>query len=379
MRRYIALLLSALLLMTSAPLVSADNIYNDDHFDWGEYACPHTRTEEVAEIPSTCTEQGRGGYTRCADCKLLLSGSRDPLPLKDHSYDNACDADCNVCGAVREEGGHDYRVETVAPTCTANGSKTYTCVRCGDSYTETVSATGHTSVVVKGTAATCEQDGLTDGAKCSVCNTILTAQQVIPAIGHSYQLTADVAPTCTANGQKTYTCAHCGDSYTETVSATGHTSVVVTGTAATCEQDGLTDGAKCSVCNAILIAQQVIPAIGHSYQLTAEEFATCVDSGKKTYTCRHCGDSYAETVPATGEHVYDDAFDADCNVCGAARDALVWGDADGNGKVNNRDQGLLLRYLNAWSVTISEQAMDLNGDGKVNNQDLGLLQRLLNE
>ena len=55
------------------------------------------------------------------------------------------------------------------------------------------------------------------------------------------------------------------------------------------------------------------------------------------------------------------------------------GDVDGNGKVNNRDLGLLQRYLNGAAVDIDETAADISGDGKVNNRDLGMLQQLLNQ
>ena len=54
------------------------------------------------------------------------------------------------------------------------------------------------------------------------------------------------------------------------------------------------------------------------------------------------------------------------------------GDADGDGKVNNRDLGLLQRYLNEWEVTIDLTVCDVNGDGKINNRDMGLLQQYLN-
>ena len=57
---------------------------------------------------------------------------------------------------------------------------------------------------------------------------------------------------------------------------------------------------------------------------------------------------------------------------------VIEGDADGDGKVNNRDLGLLQRYLNDWDVTINDVAADMNGDGAVNNRDLGMLQKLLN-
>ena len=57
---------------------------------------------------------------------------------------------------------------------------------------------------------------------------------------------------------------------------------------------------------------------------------------------------------------------------------ILSGDADGNGQLNNRDLGLLQRYLNDWEVTLTSEA-DINGDGAVNNKDLGLLQQILNE
>lgn len=82
------------------------------------------------------------------------------------------------------------------------------------------------------------------------------------------------------------------------------------------------------------------------------------------------------------EHVYDDGYDADCNVCGAIRmvpDApRTPGDINKDGKINNKDIGLLQQYLNGWDVVVDERAADTNGDGKVNNKDIGLLQQYLN-
>ena len=81
-----------------------------------------------------------------------------------------------------------------------------------------------------------------------------------------------------------------------------------------------------------------------------------------------------------GDHVYDDERDADCNECGFIREVTVVipGDLNGDGKVNNRDLGMMQKHLNGQEVTIDLLAADLNGDGKINNRDLGLLQKLLN-
>lgn len=102
MKQYLAVLLSVLLLMISVPLVSADTIYNDDTLNWGEFSCPHNTIREVDAVASTCAVSGHAAYTFCVDCKLLLLGSRDPLPLAEHTYDSTYDAECNDCGHVRE-------------------------------------------------------------------------------------------------------------------------------------------------------------------------------------------------------------------------------------------------------------------------------------
>ncbi|MBO7183987.1 MAG: leucine-rich repeat protein [Bacteroidales bacterium] len=78
--------------------------------------------------------------------------------------------------------------------------------------------TTHKEVIDKSAVApTCTQTGLTASKKCEVCGTILTSQRTVPALGHSYQMQVTKKPTATANGQKTFTCSTCGDSYTEAI------------------------------------------------------------------------------------------------------------------------------------------------------------------
>ena len=57
-----------------------------------------------------------------------------------------------------------------------------------------------------------------------------------------------------------------------------------------------------------------------SHVETSRTDATCGADGSVTYTCS-CGDSYTETLPATGEHVYFDDCSAICEVCGYEREA----------------------------------------------------------
>ncbi|MBQ3547459.1 MAG: hypothetical protein IJA44_03180, partial [Clostridia bacterium] len=58
----------------------------------------------------------------------------------EHTYDNACDADCNLCGEVREVGDHVYGDWVVDIEATTNkaGSKHRECSECGAKETEVI-------------------------------------------------------------------------------------------------------------------------------------------------------------------------------------------------------------------------------------------------
>ncbi len=60
------------------------------------------------------------------------------------------------------------------------------------------------------------------------------------------------------------------------------------------------------------------------------------------------------------------------------KEVVSTGDGNNDGKVNNRDLGLLQQHLNEFDVEISLTAVDLDGNGRVNNRDLGMLQQRLN-
>ena len=174
--------------------------------------CNHSYTSRVTTY-ATCTKDGVRTYT----CALCSNSYTVTIPAEGHSY-----------GAV-----------VTAPTCTAQGYTTYTCSSCGDSYTgNTTAATGHNYVSGKctacgaaapscshsytskvTTAATCTTSGIRTYT-CTKCGDSYT--QTIAATNHNYG-TSVTAPTCSAQGYTTYTCTKCGDSYTgNTTAATGH-------------------------------------------------------------------------------------------------------------------------------------------------------------
>lgn len=69
-------------------------------------------------------------------------------------------------------------------------------------------------------------------------------------------------PTCTEKGQKGKICKKCGKITEKTdIPTTGHIPVTDPAVAPTETTDGLTEGSHCSVCGAVLTAQEVIPML----------------------------------------------------------------------------------------------------------------------
>ena len=198
---------------------------------------------------------------------------------------------------VEADHVHSYQeVSRTTATCTEDGVTTYRCETCGDTYTETTPATGH-SYTAAVTAPTCTEKGYTTYT-CKRCGDHYTANEVA-ALGHDYAETT-VPATCTENGSVTHTCTRCGNSYTETLPATGHT-YTVSGSEATCTEGGKTVH-TCTVCGDTYT--ETTPALGHDYKAVVTA-PTCTEKGYTTYTCATCGDTYtADEVAALG-HDYE--------------------------------------------------------------------------
>lgn len=77
---------------------------------------------------------------------------------------------------------------------------------------------------------------------------------------HNKDTVEIVAAKCTEDGKKIYKCSKCGKvKDQQPIPATGHTPVTDPAVAPTETTDGLTEGSHCSVCGAVLQAQEVIP------------------------------------------------------------------------------------------------------------------------
>ena len=206
-----------------------------------------------------------------------------------------------------------------------------------------INAPGHKTVDVAAVEATCTTDGNTAGTKCSVCNEILSGVEKIAALGHKTEVKNAKDATCTEAG---YTgdkvCKVCKETIEKgsVINALGHkyndkgvctvcgakkpvapvhthTVVIDQAVAATCTKSGLTEGKHCSVCKAIIVAQQEIKALGHTPEEVAAVAATCTKTGLTAGSkCSVCGEvlTAQEVVPALGH----DFKDGKCTRCGAA-------------------------------------------------------------
>ena len=151
---------------------------------------------------------------------------------------------CSVCDEVYSTevvvipatGDHNYVTEDaeskIFATCVAEGSVDMLCA-CGarqKGFVLDIDSNNHADVVVDAAVEpTCTETGLTEGSHCEACGdfVVIVAQEVVAALGHTEVIDVAVDPTCT--------------------------------------ETGLTEGKHCSVCDEILVAQEEVAALGHSY------------------------------------------------------------------------------------------------------------------
>ena len=219
----------------------------------------------VNKKAETCTTHTFGEWEHVTDAGCTTAGSDT------HS--------CHICGykEARElpASGHVYTaVVTKQPTETETGIRTYTCTKCGDSYTESI-------------------------------------DRLPPSHKHSYTAAVTKEASCTEKGIKTYTCS-CGDSYTEDISPLGHTYTAAVTKQPTETEDGIRTYtcSRCKTSYTETIAK--LPAAHkHSYTSAVTKQPSCTEKGTKTYTCS-CGDSYTEDIAAPGHNMVN----GKCTRCG---------------------------------------------------------------
>ena len=295
----------------------------------GDLAFESCKSLVTAPIPETVTEIGASAFTGCTALKDVrcygAPPTVEPAGAAEHSFEPAIvtihynpdpvygwtlEADGTWQGyKVSSKGaclhtGYGTHENTVPATCGEAGRTETICDNCGDVVsTKEIPATGaHTWDNGK---VTTEPTETTPGVRtftCAVCGQ--TRTETIPATGvHDYQFTKNVAPTCTADGYDLYTCSGCGATEKRNSKpALGHK--WDSGTVTT-EPTETTPGERtytCTVCGEV--KTEVIPATGaHTHKWDAGKVTTeptATTPGVRTYTCTICGLTKEEVIPPTG-------------------------------------------------------------------------------
>lgn len=178
-------------------------------------------------------EKAKNGTTTAAPEDSMVVGAPSPTPAPT---------------PAPEKHTHTYTSQmTETPTCTEPGVITYTC-ECGDTYTEDCAP-----------------------------------------VAHQYTEAITQEPTCETEGIKEYKCSLCGDTYTETIEAKGHTDgASKTTTAPTCTEEGERT-IYCSVCQKPLRTEEMEPT-GHENKETIMTKVGFFRPGKIETRCKDCNE-----------------------------------------------------------------------------------------
>lgn len=238
----------------------------------------HKKDLHKSRVEATCIRPGNIEYYTCTGCDKLLD--KDGQEITESIEIPAL--------------GHDFTGEwtvTKPATCTESGVKARKCSRCKETEKETIPATGHTEAEDAAVAATCTTAGKTAGIHCLVCNTIIKAQEEIPATGHSFGKWEKVkAPTCMGRGSVKRACDICGYIEIKDIAANGHVwnTDYTVDKQPTCTETG-SKSIHCRNCREVKDVK-AIEALGHTLgDWIIDKPATVETAGSRHKECETCG------------------------------------------------------------------------------------------
>ena len=239
------------------------------------------------KLPGTVTNVGLNAFTGCAALKDVrcygAAPAVEPGNSEAHSFEPAI-----VTIHYNPDPVYGWTLDADGKWQGYTVSSKGACLHTGYGTTENT------------VPATCGEAGRVDTI-CSNCGEVVSTKE-IPATGaHTWDNgTVTTEPTETTPGVRTYTCAVCSATRTETIPATGaHDYQFTRNVAPTCTADGY-DLYTCSGCGATE-KRNPKPALGHKWDngtVTTEPTETT--PGVRTYTCTVCGQTKNEIIPATG-------------------------------------------------------------------------------
>lgn len=219
-----------------------------------------------------------------------------PVSEQDSYKDGYSYKQCEICGFVQLENNsvetpndiehkHTFDTWSVAQnaTCTSPRYEARTCSQCGYKEWRNAGSTLGGHVWRDNTWHTTKEPTCVEGGirirTCVHTGCNVTQEEKIPATGqHNYVLEITTAPDCVKEGLGTYQCSVCGDSYTEPISANGHTPQA--------EHAGdCTSATVCAVCGERLQASDKQHNFSGVYKRTSDgrgHTVACVNPGCKT-------------------------------------------------------------------------------------------------
>ena len=265
---------------------------------------------------------------------------------EERGYDlHACDCGDSYRDNYTEAQGHlfDAWTEIKAPTCSAPGSRSHSCSRCGMQEEETLPVLLHECDVEVTIAPSCTAEGQLTHT-CRVCGH--TSAEVMPMMAHRYekqqqalalvellaQSLEDMLWTQEGDMGVWYACADCGHIQTSAEAGSVQSSTAgedcthtdgawAVAVEANSEQPGIL-WRVCQLCGAAVEARTTVSPCGdHHYGATVTA-PGCLTQGFTTYTCPTCGDSFADAYTTALGHDYgewDEEYPASCEETGQKR------------------------------------------------------------
>jgi len=271
-----------------------------DSYKANEVAATGHSYESVVTAP-TCTEDGYTTYT-CSSCGAEKTD--DVTPATGHTYvEGYC-----ACGAADPDNhpSHRYTEVVTAPTCTADGYTTYTCV-CGDSYVgNTVPAVGHVDANLD---ITCDFDGCSKRilpAADSKVSLFTANHMIIVSLNSSYYVEGVVTEITDAKNGIFIIADEAGDTILVrlpknsdgTLYSSWTTKVVVGDTVQVYGKPTKNTGAPTT--QAAKVEGGVLTVLAHEHNFSE---ATCADAAE--CACGAIGDAALGHVDETGDKLCD--------------------------------------------------------------------------
>lgn len=258
---------------------------------------------DIAVSP-TCMEAGEQTYV-CSGCNAAKTM---PISALGHSYSEKAkpngDTHSFVCIRCPEsiDQNHEWKKSenSIAPTCTDNGTDIYICLVCNARRTEDTELLGHDF------SGVClpDKDGHT--TSCIRCTVTVSGSHV-----WLYD-TITISPTCLDRGEEKYICELCNAYKTEKLSALGHDY------SKTATENGDIHSFICSHCSDSIDQP-------HEWEMADLLDPTCNNDGIKLYKCSACDAQKSEILPALG-HDFSDEYhpngDVHSLVCSRCTDTV---------------------------------------------------------